>query len=468
MFQVLFAEAEKGSGNYSYFCYINIKITKSYLDGVKEMKRISWNDPNAAEQLNALYNRPACPREVEQSVAEIVANVRENGDSAVCGYLARFDKVTLSPEQFTVQAEEYAEAELAVDETAKQSIAMAIAHVTAFAEQAKPHDHSFSPRPGVTLGERFIPMERVGFYIPGGTAPLVSTVIHTVAIAKAAGVRDIVATTPPMKNGKVNPATLYALRLAGATEVWKLGGAYAIAAMAYGTQTLAKVDKIVGPGNAYVAAAKKLVYGSVAIDMIAGPSEIMIIADQNTNPAFAAADMLSQAEHGSGLEQAVLVADSKEFLDRVEAELKCQSATLPRIETVNKVLDRGVFLIEVKNMREAAEVANGYAPEHLEVMCADPRALLPHLKAAGAIFLGQWTPEPAGDFTAGPSHVLPTAGTAKFFHGLSTGDFMRRSSILEYTEDALLKEIPAIECFASLEGLDAHGRSASIRRNYKK
>ncbi|HBJ96519.1 MAG TPA: histidinol dehydrogenase, partial [Lentisphaeria bacterium] len=414
------------------------------------------------------YNRPACPREVEKSVAEIVANVRANGDDAVCEYLARFDKVTLSPAQFVVSAEEYAEAEQAVDETAKASIATAIAHVTAFAEQAKPHDHSFSPRPGVTLGERFIPMERVGCYIPGGTAPLVSTVIHTVAIAKAAGVREIVATTPVMKNGKVNPATLYALKQAGATEVWKLGGAYAIAALAYGTETLRKVDKIVGPGNAYVAAAKKLVYGSVAIDMVAGPSEIMIIADRSTNPAFAAADMLSQAEHGSGLEQSVIVADSKEFLDAVEAELKRQSVTLPRIATVNRVLENGTFMIEAKDMLEAAEIASGYAPEHLEVMCENPRALLPHIKAAGAIFLGQWTPEPAGDFTAGPSHVLPTAGTAKFFHGLSTADFMRRSSLLEYSEEALMKEVSAIECFASLEGLAAHGRSASIRRDSKK
>ena len=304
------------------------------------MKRISWNDPDAAAELNALYNRPACPREVEKSVADIVANVRANGDDAVCEYLARFDKVSLAPAQFVVSAEECAEA-----------------------EQAKPHDHSFSPRPGVTLGERFVPMERVGCYIPGGTAPLVSTVIHTVAIAKAAGVREIVATTPVMKNGKVNPATLYALKQAGATEVWKLGGAYAIAALAYGTETLRKVDKIVGPGNAYVAAAKKLVYGSVAIDMVAGPSEIMIIADRTANPAFAAADMLSQAEHGSGLEQSVIVADSKEFLDAVEAELKRQSVTLPRIETVNRVLENGTFMIEAKDMMEAAEIASGYAPE---------------------------------------------------------------------------------------------------------
>ncbi len=432
------------------------------------MKRISWNDPDAAAELNALYNRPACPREVEKSVADIVANVRANGDDAVCEYLARFDKVSLAPAQFVVSAEECAEAEQAVDETAKTAIATAIAHVTAFAEQAKPHDHSFSPRPGVTLGERFVPMERVGCYIPGGTAPLVSTVIHTVAIAKAAGVREIVATTPVMKNGKVNPATLYALKQAGATEVWKLGGAYAIAALAYGTETLRKVDKIVGPGNAYVAAAKKLVYGSVAIDMVAGPSEIMIIADRTANPAFAAADMLSQAEHGSGLEQSVIVADSKEFLDAVETELKRQSVTLPRIETVNRVLENGTFMIEAKDMMEAAEIASGYAPEHLEVMCENPRVLLPHLKAAGAIFLGQWTPEPAGDFTAGPSHVLPTAGTAKFFHGLSTADFMRRSSLLEYSEEALMKEVSAIECFASLEGLAAHGRSASIRRVRRK
>ena len=311
-------------------------------------------------------------------------------------------------------------------------------------------------------------MERVGCYIPGGTAPLVSTAIHTVAIARAAGVPSIVATTPVMKNGKVNPSTLYALKQAGATEVWKLGGAYAVAAMAYGTQTLKKVDKIVGPGNAYVAAAKKVVYGSVAIDMVAGPSEIMIVADSTANPAFAAADMLSQAEHGSGLEQAVLVADSGEFLDRVMEELKRQSATLPRLATVNRVLEHGTFLIESKDLEEAAEIASGYAPEHLELMCANPRALLPHIKAAGAIFLGPWTPEPAGDFTAGPSHVLPTAGTAKFFHGLSTMDFMRRSSILEYTEEALCKEIPAIECFASLEGLDAHGRSATIRKDFRK
>ena len=432
------------------------------------MKRISWKDPNAETELNALYNRPACPPEIEKNVAGIVAKVKESGDDAIVDFLARFDKVALEPAGFIAGPDEYAEAELAVNDTAKNAISTAIRHVTEFAEQAKPKDHSFSPREGVVLGERFLPMERIGCYIPGGTAPLVSTVIHTVAIAKAAGVKEIVATTPPMKNGKVNPATLYALKQAGATEVWKLGGAYGIAALAYGTRTLRKVDKIVGPGNAYVAAAKKIVYGAVAIDMVAGPSDIMIIADSTSNPAFAAADMLSQAEHGSGLEQSVIVADSAEFLNRVEEELKRQSASLPRLVTVEKVLTRGTFLIEARDMLSAADIAGKYAPEHLEIMCAEPRHLLPHIKAAGAIFLGPWTPEPAGDFTAGPSHVLPTAGTAKFFHGLSTTDFMRRSSVLEYTQEALLKEVSAIECFASLEGLDAHGRSASIRRDWKK
>ena len=432
------------------------------------MKRISWKNSDAASELNALYNRPACPPEIEKSVAAIVAEVRENGNKAITGFLSRFDEVDLKPEEFVVGPEEYAESEAAVNQTARESIAMAISHVTEFAQAAKPKDHSFSPREGVVLGERFLPMDRIGCYIPGGTAPLVSTVIHTVAIAKAAGVRQIVAATPPMKNGKVNPATLYALKQAGATEVWKLGGAYAIAALAYGTETLRKVEKIVGPGNAYVAAAKKLVYGSVAIDMVAGPSEIMIIADSSANPVFAAADMLSQAEHGSGLEQSVLVSDSAEFLDEVEAELRRQSASLPRLATVEKVLANGTFMIEAENMISAAEIAGNYAPEHLEVMCEDPRALLPHIKAAGAVFLGSWTPEPAGDFTAGPSHVLPTAGTAKFFHGLSTADFMRRSSLLEYTQEALMKEVSAIECFASLEGLAAHGRSASVRRDWKK
>ena len=432
------------------------------------MKRIGINDKDRQDVLRSLYERPLCPVEIENRVTEIVNQVREKGDAAICEFLKKFDGVEFTPEDFLVTDREFAEAEAAIDADAVKAIQMALKNITAFAEACKPQDHTFSPRPGVVLGEKFSPMERVGCYIPGGTAPLVSTVCHTVAIAKAAGVKEIVAATPPMKNGKVKPATLYALKAAGATEVWKMGGAYAVAAMAHGTDTVKKVEKIVGPGNAYVAAAKKIVYGACAIDMVAGPSEIMIIADRTTVPEFAAADMLSQAEHGSGLEQAVIVSDSPEILDQVQAEVIRQAESLPRIETVKKVMEHGMFFIECSDMNEACAIANGFAPEHLEVMTATPGDQLKNLDSAGAIFLGSWTPEPAGDFTAGPSHVLPTAGTAKFFHGITAGDFMRRSSVLEYTEAALMKEVAAIEKFAAMEGLDAHGRSASIRRDLNK
>ena len=301
------------------------------------------------------------------------------------------------------------------------------------------------------LGEQFSPMERVGVYIPGGTAPLVSTVIHTAGIASAAGVKEIVAVTPP----GTHPAVLYAMRLAGVTEIYRLGGVYGIAAL---------VEKIVGPGNAYVTAAKKLVFGKVAIDMVAGPSEIMVIADRTAPPEFIAADFLSQAEHGSGLEQSVLVTDSDEVIDAVEKEILKQKQALPRIATVDKVLDKGAFLIRVKDMDEAARIANSYAPEHLEIMTEMPEKVARNITAAGAIFLGPWTPEPAGDFCAGPSHVLPTAGSAKFFRGLGVDSFYRRSSIVRYSEEAIRREAWIIEEFAAMEGLAAHGKSGTIRR----
>ncbi len=429
------------------------------------MQTILRNDPQRMEKLEALYQRPACPASVEKAVAEIMNDVRENGDEAVCRYLEKFDGVKLSPAEFRVTDAEVAEAEKQVAPAMKRAIRNALKNIRDFTRRTLPQDWHFSPRKGVVQGERFIPMERVGCYIPGGTAPLVSTSIHTVGIAKAAGVKEIVAATPPMKNGKINPATLYALKTAGATEILKLGGAYAIAAMGYGTDSVRKVEKIAGPGNAYVAAAKKYVYGSVAIDMVAGPSEIMVIADKTANPVFAAADMLSQAEHGSGLEQAVCVSDSADMLAAVQAEYLRQKKSLTRHTTIDKVTENGIFFIEAENMAEAAEIAGNYAPEHLEIQTEKPSAVAKQVKAAGAIFLGSWTPEPAGDFTAGPSHVLPTAGTAKFFHGISGADFMRRSSLIQYTEKAILAEVDDILCFAAMEGLDAHGRSASVRRD---
>ncbi len=432
------------------------------------MELILKSDPDYQQKLQALYQRPDCPPEITNIVAKIVADVKENGNHAIERYLKDIDGVELKAEQFAVTDEEYREAAAAVDAASRKAMRTAIRNIRAFARKTLPKDWKFSPRPGVIQGEKFTPMERVGCYIPGGTAPLVSTVIHTIAIAKAAGVREIVAVTPPMKNGKVNPATLYAMKLAGATEVYKLGGAYAVAALGYGTETIRKTDKLVGPGNAYVAAAKKLVYGSTAIDMVAGPSEIMVVADQSVPKKFAAADILSQAEHGSGLEQAVLVSDSVDFLNAVRDEIYHQAESLSRQGPLSKVLANGVFLIQAADMQDAAEIAGNYAPEHLELMCRNAGTLAKKIKAAGAVFLGPWTPEPAGDFTAGPSHVLPTAGTAKFFHGISASDFMRRSSIIQYTRNALMKEVDDIAQFAKLEGLDAHGRSATIRRDLNK
>ena len=429
------------------------------------MRIIDCLDADYDQMLQALYTRPACPPEIEQRAQAIVDEVRLHGDSAVLAQIAKFDGVSLNADTLKVSAEEIAAAGNAVSKKTKDAIRLACHNITTFAKMQMPRSWTSRPRPGVTLGEQFTPMKRVACYVPGGTAPLVSSALHTVAIAKAAGVPEIIAATPPRKDGSVNPATLYALVTAGATAVYKMGGATAIAALAYGTETVPAVDKIAGPGNAYVAAAKRYVYGRVAIDMVAGPSEVMVVADGSVDPAWTAADILSQAEHGSGLEQAVLVTDSRKVLEDVKAQILEQSKTLTRQGPLQKVLANGIFLIRCASMDEAAGIAGDFAPEHLELHCRDPRKFAKRVRAAGAIFLGPWTPEPAGDFTAGPSHVLPTAGTARFFHGITAGDFLCRSSILSYSDKALMRELDAIEHFAELEGLDAHGRSASIRRN---
>lgn len=429
------------------------------------MKIIDCTDSDYGQALQSLYTRPACPPEIEARAQAIVEEVRLHGDSAVLAQIAKFDGVTLTADALKVSEEEIAAAKRSVSRKTREAVRLARKNIIGYARMQIPRSWTSSPRPGVTLGEQFRPMDRVACYVPGGTAPLVSSALHTVAIAKAAGVREIIAATPPRKDGTVNPATLYALITAGATAVYKMGGATAIAALAYGTETVPAVEKIVGPGNAYVAAAKRCVYGRVAIDMVAGPSEIMVVADGTVDPAWTAADILSQAEHGSGLEQAVLVTDSRKTLEAVKAQIMEQSKTLTRQGPLQKVLAGGIFLIRCASMDEALDIAGKFAPEHLELHCADPRAAAKRVRAAGAIFLGAFTPEPAGDFTAGPSHVLPTAGTARFFHGITAGDFFRRSSILLFSEKALMREVDAIEHFAALEGLDAHGRSASIRRN---
>ncbi|MEI6421683.1 MAG: histidinol dehydrogenase [Lentisphaerota bacterium] len=427
------------------------------------MKIISYKSNAFRKELETLFTRQVCPKGIENSVREIIEDVRSNGDKAVSKYLLKFDSAKLKSDRFLVSDCEIRKACGEISPDTKKAIDTAIRNVSVFSKKRIPKNWKFSPRPGVILGEKFSPLNRIGAYIPGGTAPLISTSVHTVAIAKCAGVQEIVAVTPPNKDAEVHPALLYALSKSGATEIYRLGGVYAIAALAYGTKTIQKVDKIVGPGNAYVTTAKKIVYGDVAIDMVAGPSEIMVIADKTCRPDFIAADMLSQAEHGSGLEQAVLVTDSSELIGKVKNQLGLQSALLKRSSAVAKVLANGVFFILVKNLADAAEIANKYAPEHLEVMCAKAENIAAKINAAGAIFIGQWTPEPVGDFVAGPSHVLPTAGTAKYFSGLTVEQFFRRTSILKYDKKSFLKELPYIAKFAEIEGLDAHGRSASIR-----
>jgi histidinol dehydrogenase len=427
------------------------------------MEIIRLADGDYEAKLAQLMQRSAFEAEIDRGVAEILAAVRSRGDDALCEFAEKFDKVHLTPAQFRVTAAELAAAEGQIDAATRKAIDVACEQVTVFARARLPEAWQFSPRAGVKLGEQFAPMDRVGCYVPGGTAPLISTVLHTVALAAAAGVKDIVVVTPPGKDGCINPALLYACQVAGATEVYRLGGVYAVAALAYGTESIAKVEKIVGPGNAYVTAAKRQLYGEVALDLVAGPSEIMIIADDSADPRYIAADMLSQAEHGSGQEQAVLLSTQADLLPAVAAELKRQSAELSRSACVETVLAKGVFLIEVADLRAAAALASRYAPEHLEIMTRDAEAVAAKITAAGAIFLGPWTPEPVGDFVAGPSHVLPTGGAGRYFSGLTVEHFFRRMSLVRYERAALLAELPHIQQIALCEGLDAHAKSASIR-----
>ncbi|MDD3117352.1 MAG: histidinol dehydrogenase [Victivallaceae bacterium] len=427
------------------------------------MQIINCTQAGFEPELDKIYRREAVPPEVDEAVKDILAEIKRDGDTALTKFAEKFDRIKLSPAQFRVSDQDIAAAESGVSAEWKNAITSALANIVSFAEQRIPKDWKYSPRPGVVIGERFEPMERIGVYIPGGTAPLVSTVLHTAGIAKAAGVKEIVAVTPPGQDGMIHPAVLWAMRKAGVNEIYRLGGVYGVGALAYGTATIRKVDKIVGPGNAWVTAAKKQVYGHVALDMVAGPSEIMIIADDSARADFIAADMLSQAEHGSGLEHAVLVTTDAGLIEKVQNELDIQKQRLSRGTMVDKVLKDGVSLILVKELADAIEIAGKYAPEHLEIMCRDAESTAGKIKAAGAIFIGEWTPEPVGDFCAGPSHVLPTAGSGRYFSGLTVEGFFRRMSTIQYTQTAIQQEIPVIAAFSEMEGLDAHGNSGKIR-----
>jgi histidinol dehydrogenase len=400
---------------------------------------------------------------IEQRARDIIQAVRERGDAALAEFAQRFDGAKLEPDQFAVSRSELMAASLRADETLRAAVSEATANIAVFAKRSLRRGWTMRNSHGATVGEKFDPFSRVGIYIPGGMAPLASTALMTIVLARVAGCREIVVCTPCDRNGQINPALLYAARRAGATEIYRIGGAQAIAALALGTDTIRPVQKIFGPGNAYVVAAKRLLYGYAAMDLLPGPSELLVLADDTARPAFIAADLLAQAEHGSGHERVWLVTPSLRLLRAVEKEIARQLPKLARRELIERALRNNGWLIQAAGLEQAAALANRLAPEHLEIMCRRADALAEKITTAGAIFLGNDSPTVLGDYVAGPSHTLPAGGTGASFAGLTVDQFQRRTSIVEYKKPALKKALKTVLKFAALEGLDAHARSAEIR-----
>ena len=408
-----------------------------------------------------IFSRVVPAVNVEAVVADIIAQVRVGGDKTVLKLTKKFDKAEL--ETLLVSEEEMAEAFASVEPKFLAILEQAAENIRAFHSKQVRSSFVIADKPGIVLGQKVTPIEKVGIYVPGGTAALSSTVLMDTIPAKIAGCETIVMATPPGPDGKVAPAVLAAAKIAGVDQIFKMGGAQAIAALAYGTESVPKVDKIVGPGNAFVAEAKKQVFGRVAIDMIAGPSEILVIADGKSNPAHVAADLLSQAEHDK-LASAVLVTDSEALAQAVSEEIEKQLPLLPREEIARVSIDNNGKIIVAENLMQGIEISNEIAPEHLELMVDDPFAYLDAVKNAGSIFMGRSCPESLGDYMAGPNHTLPTSGTARFSSPLSVDDFVKKSQFTYYTAEALSAVAESIDCFANQEGLQAHGRSAMIRK----
>jgi histidinol dehydrogenase len=400
---------------------------------------------------------------VEERTRAILDAVCGRGDAALLECTARFDGAKLSADQLAVTRAELVTASLKADDSLRAAVAEAEKNVAAFARKSLRRSWCARNSHGAGVGEKIDPFQRVGVYIPGGTAPLVSTALMTVTLAKVAGCPEIVVCTPCGKEGAINPALLFAARAAGATEIYRVGGAQAIAAMAYGTHTIRRVQKIFGPGNAYVVAAKRLVVGYVAIDLLPGPSELLVLADDTANAKFVAADLLAQAEHGTGHERVWLATTSAKLLKAVQTEVARQLPKLARREFIQQTLTHNAWLIQVKTLDDAIKLANELAPEHCEVMLRNARKVSERILTAGAIFLGLYSPTVLGDYVAGPSHVLPTGGAGGSFAGLTVDQFQRRTSMVEYSRAALRKALPAVRKFAEIEGLSAHGRSAETR-----
>ena len=427
------------------------------------MKILTYADKNFWKILGRFARPQETSGDVSDIVAKVIDTVRNRGDAAVAEYTKKFDGANLKPSQFRVSKDEFKSAMLRVAPSKRAMMREAVKCVKFFNEHSKPKNWRKKNPHGALVGENFYPIRRVGIYVPGGSAPLVSTVIMTATLAKIAGCKEICVCTPPNSSGEINPYILCALNILGISEVYKVGGAQAIAAMGVGTKTIPAVDKIYGPGNSFVIEAKRQLFGSVGCDLLPGPSEILIAADDSADIKFVAADLLSQAEHGSGREKIYLVTTSKPLSENIGKVLKIMSETLSRAEKLMNIIDKGTFVVLVPDLDAAANVANFIAPEHMEIHVKNPDGFAGKVHTAGAILCGGLTPTVLGDFTAGPSHTLPTGGTGRFSGGLQVADFMRRSSFVKYDKPSIKKAAPVVAAFSEMEHLDAHGNSLLTR-----
>ncbi|MCU0795434.1 MAG: histidinol dehydrogenase [Akkermansiaceae bacterium] len=426
------------------------------------MKVVTFSDEEYGDFIAGLNRRAVPGDEVRETVAGIIREVAARGDEALAGYAKQFDGVDFEPGGWRVSEEEFATASKETDAATKKAIRASLRNITDFAKHSLRKDWSFRNAEGAKVGERFLPFDRVGVYVPGGKAPLVSTALMTAGFAKAARVPEILAATPCGPDGKVNSALLFALKSAGVSEVIKIGGAQAVAAMALGTASIRPVDRIFGPGNKFVVEAKRQLVGAVSIDLLPGPSEILVLADKTGDAVCIAADLLAQAEHG-GDSLVGFVTDSKRLLDAVLKEIDTQAATLSRGEYIKQVLDQSAFAVLVKKFKDGIAICNDFAPEHLSLICEDEAKRVKQVRTAGAIYLGNLSPVAVGDFLAGPSHTLPTGGAGRSFSGLRADQFQRRTSIVKLDAKAVRRSLPHVEAFARVEGLDAHGRSVAVR-----
>lgn len=427
------------------------------------MRIVRLTEDTRKDILDRLLKRsPNNYSEYETVVADIITDVRTNGDQAVFACTKKFDKWDVTAETIRVTEAETEEAFASIEEEFVMVMKRAAANIKAFHEKQLRNSWIDTRPDGSLLGQRILPLAISGVYVPGGKAAYPSSVLMNVIPARVAGVKKIVMTTPAGADGKVNPGTLVAAKIAGVDEIYKVGGAQAIAAMAFGTQSIPKVDKITGPGNIFVALAKKACFGYVSIDSIAGPSEILVLADETANPRYAAADLLSQAEHDE-LASAILITTDEKLAAAVNEQIECFLQTLSRKEIIQKSLDNYGYILVAASMEDAIEAANAIASEHMEILTKDPYAVMTKIENAGAIFLGDYSSEPLGDYYAGPNHILPTNGTAKFFSPLNVDDFMKKTSLISYSREALAKAHKDIELFATREGLTAHANSVSVR-----